>query len=276
MKNFARLALVTTLGLALPTLAAAPSFAADQITFAVDTPEVQGSFVSGVTLETFDSGCSSPLAFGTFTGTCESWNPSFYAGAADTSGNPSTGGSGTKMAVVPMGSEMVIELNAPANYLGFHWEAGNEYDRVRLYSGDTLLANFSFETLMSALEAVSMSTQEGGTVTSEDYYGNPVTGQQQHEPYAYVHISASTGVTFDKVVISEDAGSPGMFEFDNMTVGFNADADFGDTVVLDVVTLDTPVEKEALADTGVDASGIALAALMLLATGAVVVRRRRA
>jgi hypothetical protein len=237
---------------------------------------VQGSFVSGVTLETFDTGCSSPLAFGTFSGTCQSWDPNFYAGAADTSGNPSTGGSGTKMAVVPMGSEMDIELNAPANYLGFHWEAGNEYDRVRLYSGDTLLADFSFETLMSALEAVSMTTQDGGTITSVDYYGNPVTGQQAGEPYAYVHISASTGVTFDRVVISEDAGSPGMFEFDNMTVGFDSVADFGDTVVLDVVDLDTPVEKEALAETGVDATGIVMASFVLVAIGAVVVRRRRA
>lgn len=276
MKRLSRIGATLALASAVPVFAVTPSFAADQITFAVDTPEVQGSFVPGVTLETFDTGCSSPLAFGTFTGTCQSWNPSFYAGAADTSGNPSTGGSGTKMAVVPMGSEMVIELNAPANYLGFHWEAGNEYDRVRLYSGDTLLADFSFETLMSALEAVSMTTQEGGSVTSEDYFGNPVTGLQGHEPYAYVHISASIGVTFDKVVISEDAGSPGMFEFDNMTVGFDSVADFGDTVILDVVTLESPGEEEQLADTGAEATGMAFTAFALVAIGAGIVRRRRA
>lgn len=245
---------------------ALPGNAAGQITFAVDAPAVQGSFVDGVTLENFDDGCVSPLAIGQFTGICGSSNAVFYAGASSESGDPFEGGVGTPFAGVGPGNEVNIELDGPANYLGFHWQAGNEFDRVRLYSGETLLADFSFETLMAALDGAELATIGGGAYATEDYFGNPVNGEQAHEPYAYVHIFASEGVTFDRVVMSEDAGSPGIFEFDNMTVGFAEVADFVDAVSLDVVTVESD-ETQSLAETGLDSSGLALAGAVALASG---------
>lgn len=276
MKNLSRIAAVASLALLLPALTAAPSFAADQITFAVDAPEVQGSFVAGVELANFNDGCTSPLPFGTFTGYCGAHGANFYAGAASETGLPANGGSGTPFADIAPGEAMDIALDGTASYFGFHWEAGNQYDRVRLYSGDTLLANFSFASLMDALESAELDASGGTSYATEDYFGNPVSGQQGHEPYAYVHIFASEGVTFDRIVMSEDAGSPGYFEFDNMTVGLAAAETFEETVTLDVVTIDTPAEEEeALAETGADLTVTGAVALALLAAGAVAIRRRR-
>lgn len=262
------------LSIALPALAVAPSFAADQITFAVDAPEVQGSFVPGVELANFDSGCTSPLPFGTFTGYCGAHGSNFYAGAASETGLPANGGTGTPFADIAPGEAMDIDLDGDASYFGFHWEAGNEYDRVRVYSGDTLLANLSFSSLMDALEGAELDASDGTTHITADYFGNPVSGLQGHEPYAYVHIFASEGVTFDRIVMSEDAGSPGYFEFDNMTVGLAAAETFDETVALDVVTLE-PAGEEELAEIGASVLELTVFGSIAVAAGVGVVNRRR-
>ena len=188
---------------------AAPANAAGKVTFAVDAPSVQGSFVAGGVLETFDDSCGNPIAFGSVSGACASFYGNFYSGASTTDSVPTTGGTASNMAVVPMGGAATFTLDSPARYVGFHWEAGNRYDRVRLFSGDKLLADFSFDTLIDALDATNFQSADGlTTYTVADYYGNPVNGQQTHEPYAYVHIFTSEGVTFDSVEISEDAETP--------------------------------------------------------------------
>ena len=252
--------------------------AAGRITFSVDAPAVQGSFVDGVTLETFDTGCVNPLAFGTFTGDCYSNISNDYSGASTTSSEPTRGGTGTNLAVIPSGGTATFNLDEPARYLGLHWEAGNRYDRVRLYSGDTLLANFTFETLMDALEATEFVSADGGsTYTVSDYFGNPVTGGQGHEPYAYIHIFSSGGLTFDRIDIAEDAGSPGEFEFDNMAVLFASDgaidgSTFDDVVELQSVNIGS--SDEELASTGAELPNAALIASLLIFGFAVVLRRR--
>jgi len=271
MRFSSRVAAATAIASLFSLGLAAPSYAAEQITFSVDAPDVQGSFVDGALLETFNDGCSSPLEFGTFTGVCEGAEAIYYAGASSTSGSPVTGGVGTSYARVPMGAAMSISLNQPANYLGFHWEAGNQFDRVTLYSGDTLLADFSFETLMDALAATELTSIGGSSYAVADYYGNPVTGVQD-EPYAYVHIFASSGVKFDRIVISEDQGSVGMFEFDNMTVAYAADESFTNVVELDVVELGGPAST-SLSDTGFEGTLVLVSGLALVSIGFIARRR---
>lgn len=246
-----------------------PAFAAGQVTFSVDAPTVQGSFVDGVTLETFDDGCINPLAFGSFRGQCWGSAANSYSGASTTSSAPTTLGTGTPLATIPMGGAIRFDLDKPASYLGFHWEAGNEFDRVQLFSGDTEIADFSFETLMAALESTELDSADGQTTyTVADYFGNPVTGQQIHEPYAYVHIFASEGVTFDRVRISEDRESVGFFEFDNMAILFAEDSTitadtFDDVVELDSVTVTRSADE--LAPTGaMSPNGFVLVAFALL------------
>lgn len=246
-----------------------PAFAAGQVTFSVDAPTVQGSFVDGVLLETFDDGCTNPLAFGTKRGQCWGNSANYYAGASTTGSAPTTGGVGTSFVNIPMGGEVYFTLDEPARYLGFHWEAGNEFDRVQLFSGDVEIAEFSFETLMAALEATEIDSADGqSTYAVADYFGNPVTGQQILEPYAYVHIFTSAGVTFDRVRISEDGQSPGFFEFDNMAILFAEDSTITDDTFDDVVELDSVTvarTADELAPTGATlSSGITFAALAAL------------
>jgi len=178
-----------------------------------------------------------------------------------------------------MGGAATFTLDSPARYVGFHWEAGNEYDRVQLFSGDTLIADFSFGTLMAALAGVNLESADGlTTYTVADYFGNPVNDAQPSEPYAYVHIFTSEGVTFDSVVISEDAQSVGQFEFDNMAVLFANDGSIDDTTFDDVVEL-TSVNvggsNAKLASTGAELpDGVLFSSLLIL--GFAVVLRRQA
>jgi hypothetical protein len=255
-----------------------PANAAGRITFSVDAPTVQGSVVEGVTLATFDGGCVNPLPFGSFTGDCYSNLPNHYSGASTTSSAPTTGGTGTPLAVIPSGGTATFDLDAPARYLGFHWEAGNEFDRVRLYSGNKLLADFPFEALMEALQGTELESAEGGTTyTVADYFGNPVTGAQGHEPYAYIHIVASEGLTFDRIDFAEDAGSPGEFEFDNMAVLFSDDDSITDSTfddVVDVVSVNVRSSGDELAKTGAGLTdGVLFASLGILAVAAFLRRR---
>lgn len=279
-KLFPVAATVALVGSLLAVSTAAPANAAGRVTFSVDAPTVQGSFVDGVVVETFNDGCTNPLAFGTFRGQCWGSEANFYSGASTTSSAPSTGGSGTALATIPMGGAISFRLDAPARYLGFHWEAGNEFDRVRLYSNDTLIADFEFDTLMDALELTEFDSLDGqSTYTVADYFGNPVTGQQGHEPYAFVHIFASEGVTFDRVYISEDAASPGYFEFDNMSILFASDDSITDTTFDDVVELDSvavAIPDEKLADTGAQLPGGMLFVSLGILGLAVFLRRRAA
>jgi hypothetical protein len=266
------------MGSMLALSGAAPANAAGQVTFSVDAPTVQGSFVDGVVVETFNDGCNNPLPFGTFRGQCWGNAANYYAGASTTSSTPTTGGAGTDFVNIPMGGAINFRLDAPARYLGFHWEAGNEFDRVRLYSGDTLIADFSFQTLMDALEQTEFESADGeSTYTVADYYGNPVTGQQLGEPYAFVHIFASEGVTFDRVYFSEDDASVGFFEFDNMSILFDSEDTITDNTFDDVVELTSVTVRssnENLAQTGAELpNGVFIASLGLLGV-AVFLRRR--
>jgi len=261
-------------------MTAGPANAAGKVTFAVDAPYVQGSFVDGAVLETFDDLCGDPIAFGSVSGSCASGAGNYYSGASTTSSAPTQGGSPSPMAAVPMGGAATFTLDSPARYVGFHWEAGNEYDRVQLFSGDTMIADFSFSSLVAALEAVTLESADGLTsYTAADYFGNPVNGLQESEPYAYVHIFTSEGVTFDAVVISEDASSVGQFEFDNMTVSFADDGAIDESTFDDVVELDSVnVESsgiDELAATGAELpNGLFIASLLIL--GFAVALRRRA
>jgi hypothetical protein len=260
-------------------MSAGPANAAGKVTFAVDAPSVQGSFVAGVVLETFDDSCGDPIAFGSVSGACASGAGNYYSGASTTSSAPTQGGSPSPLAVVPMGGAATFTLDSPARYVGFHWEAGNEYDRVQLFSGDTMIADFSFGTLMAVLAGVNLESADGlTTYTVADYFGNPVNDAQPSEPYAYVHIFTSEGVTFDSVVFSEDAQSVGQFEFDNMAVLFANDGSIDDTTFDDVVEL-TSVNvggsNAKLASTGAKLpDGVLFSSLLIL--GFAVVLRRQA
>jgi len=242
------------------------------VTFAVDAPEVQYTYVTDAVVETFNTDCDTPLEIGSFTGFCGFTAGNFYAGASATTPAPSTGGVSSNFASLSPGTAMTVTLDEPAYYVGFHWEAGNNYDRVQLFNDGQMIANFSFQSLMDALAGSSFVAESGDVYSTANYYGNPVTGQQGHEPYAYVHIFAEGGASFDQVVISEDAGSGGAFEIDNLSVAYTQQEIDTDVYTFDVVSVDL---GGGLASTGFDPALAGFSAVALASVGVTALSRRK-
>lgn len=98
-----------------------------------------------------------------------------------------------------------LSLNTPSSYFGLWWSAGDTKNRLQFYSGATLIADFTTESLVNVLPST--------------YSGNPnvpFLGQNSGEKYAFFNIYADDGTTFDKIVFS-NLGNSG-FESDNHTV----------------------------------------------------------
>jgi hypothetical protein len=118
--------------------------------------------------------------------------------------------------------------------------------------------------LVTALNSQAVSSTDGESHTTADYFGSPVSGNNVGEPYAYLHIFAAEGKTFNKVVLS-GAG----FEFDNVVVARGVN-----TAVTTLVHLDGPMQEvqqptDDLANTGSSSSPWLLTslALALIAAG---------
>ena len=102
-------------------------------------------------------------------------------------------------------AETTLTLNKPSSYFGLWWSAGDPYNTLSFYSGNTLIASFDTKTILDNLP--------------NSYFGNPTTkfnGQDRGEPFAFLNVYAKQGVTWDRVVMNND-GSSG-FESDNWTV----------------------------------------------------------
>ncbi len=290
----AKLSAVAVLSLSLVASAGAASNAAVDasgwVSAYVDAPAVQNSYITGNWIN-FDSGC--PLVWpgiGTTDVACTSTGPDGFGGASTQSILPTRGGNQTNYATVWPGSPMTLTLNQPATYFGLWWSAGDGNNLLQFYSGDTLVGTFSFESLMTALQSQTLQSDgnSGPTYATQDYFGNPASGADGGEPFAYLHVFASAGKTFDKVVVTQTNG--GGFEFDNVMVSFAQTASAGTLVhiagpVEDVVVEDNtptpPVVKPELASTGADGTWYLLSlgiSGMLLASGAIALitaKRRR-
>lgn len=205
--------------------------AVDALNFFLSAPGVQGSFVPGVTLETFDSrsgilGSSTVLNVGTISA------GSISVIAADPTGASSTnstavpyGTSGyTKYARVLANNSATITLGSSLNYLGFWWAAGDANSTIEMYDGSTLVADFStsdITTLIPKGVGNTVTAYGGGVYNNNDYYGARGSALPNYalnvEPFAYVHSVAPAGTTFNKIKLIQ--GPSGGFELDNLTVG---------------------------------------------------------
>ncbi len=128
-----------------------------------------------------------------------------YGGATGTGYYPvqsaAPGGVGGQNAI----DETVVTLNKPSSYFGLWWSAGDPYNTLSFYSGNTLVATFNTKTILDSLPGA--------------YFGNPTAafkGQDAGEPFAFLNVYGKQGVTWDKIVF-DNPGSSG-FESDNWTV----------------------------------------------------------
>ena len=284
--------LVITLSTAV--LAALPlSSAQAEVDYGVhvymSAPKVQGTPLTGnFTTETFDSfeanSLPTTLSIGTVTSQGRVENGGTYGGASATTGDPVTGGPSSKYmstytnpdsGLVPI----VIDLTKPAKYLGLWWSAGSPSNQVKFFSEGQEVASMTTAGLINKLSSPTLTAKDGTTnYTSADYYGNPVNGEADSEPFVYLNVYAIGGTSFDRVELSG-----GGFEFDNITVSdletapasSLVDVEFipglfepvvDDTDETENETTDTGAE-ETLADTGLDSSALGFGALGLMIAG---------
>ncbi len=217
----------------------------------LEAPKVQATQVSGTTVVTFDAVTtgrytSLSTAIGTYTSPGMQIVASDQFGGADKTRYFSVGAQSAQ-------TTATLTLSATAAYFGFLWCAGDAQNNLDFYMNGIQIATFNTGTLLNFIAGSSNSSQ---------YMGNPNTGQNTAEPYAFVNFFADGGTTFDKIVFRNNGTSTG-FESDNHTIRAAAVNPPTGTVVTSIVVAPEP-----------STWFLALAALGL--TGVRALRRRRA
>lgn len=203
-----------------------------------DVQSAENSGFSGVTIRTenFNS-LPASSTLGSFPGAGGYMSASI--GANYTAGGGLTSGSGSRVTAnnqfcgsgegnylgVSVMSSVTITLGSAeyvngAQYFGFHFSAGNPFNQIDLYDGGTLIFSFTTASLIDLIPANSTVTAIGGGVyNTNDYYGQPGSGLNPGEPYAYVHFIATEGMSFDRIVLQQNSGpfNP-FFESDNHSI----------------------------------------------------------
>jgi hypothetical protein len=220
-------------------VALAPFLQADTISVYLSAPDVQSTFVAGATTETWDE--ATPGTYQTYAGTIGNYGlsgqDSFVIQAADQFGGANGSQYMTFGAQSGNASPVQLVLTSPATYFGFWWSAGDANNGISLYDGSTLVGRFSTATILSLLQATSVTAVDGALYQSSTYFGNPNTGQDANEPFAYVNF-LDTGGDITSIVF-DNSGSTGTgFENDNHSV-YNGAVTVAPTAVF-VSTVGTP------------------------------------
>jgi hypothetical protein len=213
------------------------------LTVYLSQPGAQSTTVVGAATETFDalstanphtSPYLSTAGIGTYGGSAT--NPfailshDMYGGAIDSSSN----GAATNYYAVGKASNSTnaayLTFTQPVSYFGFWWSAGDAYNRVAIYSGNTLCGSFSTADLLSFLKngTGTITALNGSTYKTSAYFGNPnlASGSNDStEPFAYVSFSI-TGVMITQVAFYNTSTSSS-FKSDNHSAIFS-----GNTVTI--------------------------------------------
>ena len=271
---------VSAIALATSFATVAPAQASADWNFFVDAPSVQGSYIDGALVEDFEDGCADAWVMGTITsGTCSSVDGDAFGGASTTSGDPTIGGVASKYGAFGPNhpdnvAEVTLELDAPANYFGIWWTAGDRCNTLEFYSEGSLQATFTFDRLMDLLDSGALHGISGSDYSASEYFGSPVNHLYMAEPFAYLHAFAPDGGTFDEVRLLHSPECGG-FEFDNVAVASGVVTADVDTRLVSMQD-DTTAPVENLAETGPNNLALMLGAgLVLTSLGAVLGRRRK-
>ena len=198
---------------------------------------------AGLLFEDFDSlgdgDCPSSIGVGTVSGArCNVEASGDYGGATvgATNSTPTVGGGASGKYASTDSRAMTITFNADQRYLGLWWSAGSAGNTITFYDGDTEVLQLGTAELRAVLGTEptdgGSDWKTTGNLTSvgvssylkHHFFGNPrgytSTDPGTHsslvrwEPFVYIHIFTSGGLTFDSVVLSGTDG----FEFDNVVV----------------------------------------------------------
>lgn len=229
------------LAAALLSAAALPGIAsAASLNIYISAPGDQSTYIAGATTETFNSlplGLES-TPYVSPVGTYQFSSSSHFAVlSADQYG----GASGSQYVALGAQSHsstpVTLALNKPADYFGFWWSAGDPNNGLSFYANRTLLARLTTADIITLLNSSSngmVTAVNGSTYKTNSYYGNPNSGYDASEPFAYVHIFAQ-GVAFNKVVFDNSGTTATGFESDNQSVFSGAAQPNGSSVFVESV-----------------------------------------
>lgn len=134
-------------------------------------------------------------------------------------------GSGTgKYMSIKSGGKVKLTFDNPVRYFGFAWPAGDGQNTIKVIRNGQVIGVFTTNDVVNLLPKNQnnfITSVDGSQYTTYDYYGKPGTGQNNREPYAFLHFMASPGLAFDEFEFSMGAG--GEFENDNHTILANGD-----------------------------------------------------
>lgn len=228
----------------------------------------------GAVTETFNTDNGWPST-GIQTSTVNSPGLTTYGGVYNFTGSTGAivnadqyGGAGGTGQYVAMGNywtgndnPYTLTLATPANYFGFWWSAGDQNNYIEFFRNGHLVATFTSANVFSILSDNPTITNNNGDIyATNEYFGNPYTGQNGSEPYAYVSIYSS-GVSFDEIRFDNGTLTSTGFESDNHSLYYGTLTPTGTQVfVADIPAIPEP-------------GTIALAGLA--ATALLIFRRRR-
>lgn len=170
------------------------------IIISAEAPGVQATTRAGAIVETFDALATGPLGvytsiIGDYTTGAQIVAPNAYGGSGQT--NYISVGAQSKTTFY------FLDFEKDLTYFGLYWGAGDAKNKIGFFSGETLLAVFTVADWAPALSAA--------------YFGNPNTGQNKGEKYAFLNFDATNGTTFNRIKFFNDGTGTG-FETDNHTI----------------------------------------------------------
>ncbi|MEO7931849.1 MAG: PEP-CTERM sorting domain-containing protein [Chthoniobacterales bacterium] len=191
-----------------------------------DQQAIEEAYTSGTTFLTDDFGTKAGNR-GVFTSFTGSTTGITYTGTGSPQiqANDQYGGNGTGNYLgVASGAVVTATFAAPVEYFGLYISALDGNNVIKLYNGSTLLLTFNASSLTTLLPNNPTSTVraiDNTLYNTDQYYGQPVTGSNASEPYAYVSFFATAGTKITSAVLSE---SVAIFETDNYSIRTTAPA----------------------------------------------------
>jgi len=183
---------------ALTLLAATSAHAA--IVFTVENAGVQQTSMSGTITESFNLLATGALS--AYTSQIGQYSPGGVIS------NPNAWGGANQSLYIAVGAQSqttsyTLDFGKDINFFGLNWQAGDNKNELRFFNDGNLVQAFTTSQVFATLPSA--------------YSGNPNTGQNKVEKYAFFNFTGTEGTVFDQVMFYNNGTSTG-FETDNHTI----------------------------------------------------------
>ncbi|MGE4541501.1 MAG: LruC domain-containing protein [Bacteroidales bacterium] len=141
---------------------------------------------------------------------------------------------------IQVGGKVMLNFEEPVNYFGFAWPAGDGKNTIKIIRQGEVIGTFETSDVIALIpksNTYKITSINGTQYITGQYYGKPNTGQNNNEPYAFLHFISTPDLTFDAVELTMGAG--GEFENDNHTIMIDGYPQMNGSWV-ELINIDTP------------------------------------